>query len=169
MIYEKYEVVSNDNPHLYAAASEYWSPSLEDLLVYSREGKGAMNPLTTHDVRGHSLGCSMVGTWYDLPFADHQGVLSYAAITGREEFQGKICAVIGGVIVHPSVRRVGVGTLTVDWLVKTASTKAFQMQWEHEAYIARCNTLSAKLFAALDFIEVQEEESKTIMFKSLVQ
>lgn len=167
MIYEKYEIVSNDNPHLYRAASEYWTPGLADLLCLSDQAP--MKPLTLDAVKGHPLGCSVVGTWYDLPFADHQAVLSYAGVTGCEEKYGQRCAVIGGILVHPSVREIGLGTLMVNWLVRTASTDYFQALLGHENFMARCNHASVKLFKHLGFVGVEIEEGKTIMFKSLIQ
>src|SRR5262245_34298682 len=123
MIYEKFEIVSNDNPHLYQDTSLVWTPSLADLAALTLEAP--MKPLTVEDVKAHKLGASVVGTWYELPFADHQAVLSYAGITGYETRLRLNCAVIGGVIVHPTAQEMGLGTLTVHWLVKQASTKTF--------------------------------------------
>lgn len=167
MIYEKYELVSNDNPHLYNPTTEYWSPSLEDLLAFTQEAD--MKELSSDDIKNHFLGCSIVGSRYQLPFANHHSVLSYAGITGSDDFQGKLCAIIGGVIVHPEARKIGLGSLTVNWLIQTASSNRLQDQLKYDGFIARCNKISIKLFAHLGFVAIQEEESKTTMFKSLVQ
>lgn len=165
MIYEKYEIVSNDNPHLYTPASDHWGPSLEDLLVFSE--KAPMKVLSLDDIKQHPLGCSMVGTRYGLPFPDHHAVLSYAGITDCEELQGTRCAVIGGVLVYPAVRKTGLGSLTVNWLVQTASTQPFRTKLKHEGFMSKCNADSVRLFKRLGFIAVGEESTKTLMFKNI--
>lgn len=124
-----------------------------------------MNTLGPGTIERHPLGMAMINKFVSGHGVVHNDVVSYAGVTGFEEYNGENLAVIGGIITLPTYRNKGLGTKTVEGLLSTASTPEMVAEHEHLGFIARCNKDSKLLTDKLGFTCIGEELGKFVMIK----
>lgn len=125
----------------------------------------AMNQLTQQDIRNHAYGMAMVRSFVSGHGVPHRDVVSYAGVTGFEEFNGSKLAVIGGILTLPDERGKGHSTTTISALCEVVSGFEAVGQHGHQGLLAKCNQHSHSLTQKLGFSEQGKALGKTIMVK----
>lgn len=160
-----YELVSHDTTHYEPDWDTDIGLNFEEICIQSwLENMITLGPGT---IERHPLGMAMVNKFVSGHGVLHNDVVSYAGVTGFEDYDGKNLAVVGGIITLPIYRNKGFGTKTVEGLLSAASTPETVTKHGHQGFIAKCNKDSKMLADKLGFTAAGEELGKLVMVKTL--
>lgn len=116
--------------------------------ICAASAEGNMKPLDQDKINQHLYGMAMEGGFLSGHGVWHSDVISYAAVTGFEEHDGKKLAEIGGVVTLPGERGLGYSTATVSKVLELASSDGAVAEHGHKGFLAKCNSNSIGLFVA---------------------
>lgn len=159
--YSSYDLMPADSGVYEPGADDEFPLDLTELCDASLSED--MQPLNAEVIKSHALNMVILGTYQTPRGLCHRKVLTYAGITGFEKIGDKKLAVVGGVITHPEARKLGLGFLTANGLLRTISLHSNLLRYRHEGFVAKCNDMSAPLFAKLGFIASGEEGGVLVM------
>lgn len=159
----RYDVEPKDYTYHNWPAAEYSKPDFTQLCELSETEH--MNKLTPEDIQNHAYGMAMVRFFLSGHNIPHVDAVSYAGITGFEEHDGGLLAVVGGILTLPNERNKGHGLATTSALCEVASSAEAISQYGHVGLLARCNEHSHSLTDKLGFAEKGMELGKMVMVK----
>lgn len=160
-----YEVYPHD--HIYDNWSAGVFATFDFTALCEASGAEAMNQLTPQAIENHVYGMTMIRNFVSGHGSLHNDPVSYAGVTGFEDFGGNKLAVIGGIITLPDERGKGHSSATISALCEVASGSEAVDQHGHRGLLAKCNQHSHGLTEKLGFSEQDTHLGKTIMVKML--
>ena len=163
--YSDVDILPADTTEYYVLPDDYFPFSYEKLCAQSL--KEDMKPLHELAIFGkHLYGTAAHGWFVSGHGVYHEDVVSYAAVAGFEEHDGKKLAEIGGVVTLPWERGNGYSTAVVSKVIELASSEEAIAEHGHEGLMAKCNESSIGLFVAkFGFEIVGQDGTKQIAAK----
>jgi hypothetical protein len=158
MIYDSYRLIAPDSQYYEACQLDFES-------LFKTSVAEDMKPLDATAMQKHPFSMAMVGIYWTPHHVQKVDVLSYAGVTGFEEYRDKKLAVVGSFITPPPFRHAGHSLGTVDQLLEIASTPEAIIEHGHAGFMARCNTSSERLTKKLGFSEAGRELGKVVMVR----